>query len=157
MKQDRFLLGILIAIGLLVIAAFALFLIRPQEQTYGDDNTPDGTVRNYVLALHNSDYEKAYGYLQTAENMPTLEEFRQVFLRQELEIERLSIQIQDSEQAAEEAVVNLVINHGGGSPFGSSWRENTSAILTQEQGSWKIVSMPYPYWYWDWYTVKPVR
>ncbi|MBN1666236.1 MAG: hypothetical protein JW862_04085 [Anaerolineales bacterium] len=157
MKQDRFLIAILVAIGLLAVAALVLFFARPQEQSYGDDSTPAGVVRNYVLALQQNDYEKAYEYLSTDADMPTASEFRRVFLSQELDVTQVSVQIQESEQAAKEGIVKLVLIHGNGSPFQNSWHESTNAVLVEEQGAWKIVSMPYPYWYWDWYTLTPPR
>ena len=51
MKQDRFLTGILIGIGLLVVVALAVFFTRKDSQTYIPDTTPDGVVHNYVVAL----------------------------------------------------------------------------------------------------------
>ncbi len=63
MKQDRFLLGILIGIGVLIIAALVVFFIRKDSQTYVPDDVPEGVVHNYVVAVLNKDYEKAYGYL----------------------------------------------------------------------------------------------
>jgi len=63
MKQDRFLLGILIFIGLLVIAALALFFIRQDSQVYVADDTPEGVTRNYALALQKQDFQRAYDYL----------------------------------------------------------------------------------------------
>ena len=63
MKQDRFLVGILIFIGLLVVAALALFFIRKDTQVYAADDTPDHIVPNYVLAVQKQDFQRAYNYL----------------------------------------------------------------------------------------------
>ena len=63
MRQDRFLTGILIGIGILVVAALAMFFIRRDDQAYLSDDTPEGVVHNYVVSILNKDYEKAYGYL----------------------------------------------------------------------------------------------
>ena len=63
MKQDRFLIAILAGIGLLVVAAFVLFFVRQSNLNYVSDDTPEGVVQNFVLALHKGDYEKAYAYL----------------------------------------------------------------------------------------------
>ena len=60
MKQDRFLTGILIGIGVLVVVALAVFFSRKDAQTYVPDDTPEGVVYNYVLAVLNKDYEKAF-------------------------------------------------------------------------------------------------
>ncbi|MCI0554887.1 MAG: hypothetical protein L0287_28390, partial [Anaerolineae bacterium] len=80
MKQDRFLTGILIGIGVLVIAALAVFFSRRDTQTYIADDNPEGVVHNYVVAVLEKDYHKAYGYLADLDNKPTLDDFRQAFL-----------------------------------------------------------------------------
>ena len=78
MKQDRFLTGILIGIGLLVVVALAVFFTRQDTQTYVSDETPEGVVHNYVVAVLNKEYEKAYGYLADLDNKPTYEEFHEL-------------------------------------------------------------------------------
>ena len=80
MKQDKFLTGILIGVGALVVLALVLFFTRQDKEEYLSDDTPEGVAHNYVLAVLNKDYEKAYGYLADLEHKPTYEEFRQSFL-----------------------------------------------------------------------------
>jgi hypothetical protein len=81
MKQDRFLTGILIGIGVLVVVALVVFFTRQDTHNlHVSDDTPEGVVHNYVLAVLNKDYEKAYGYLADLEYKPTYEEFRRSFL-----------------------------------------------------------------------------
>jgi hypothetical protein len=63
MKQDRFLTGIIIGIAVLVVLALAVFFTRSDTQTYVSEDAPEGVVHNYVVAVLNKDYEKAYGYL----------------------------------------------------------------------------------------------
>jgi len=80
MKQDKFLIGILIGIGALILLALALFFLRKDgRMDYVADDNPEGVVNNYVLAVLNKDYQKAYGYLADLENKPTYEQFRQSF------------------------------------------------------------------------------
>ncbi len=76
MKQDRFLTGILIGIGVLVLSALLVFFMRKDTQTYISEDQPEGVVHNYILAILNKDYEKAYGYLADLDNKPSFEEFR---------------------------------------------------------------------------------
>src|SRR3972149_1468711 len=59
---DRFLLGIVAGIALLVVVAFLLVLNR-KELTYQSEDTPQGVAHNYLLALQERDYERAFGYL----------------------------------------------------------------------------------------------
>ena len=58
MKQDRFLTGILIGIGVLIVIALAVFFTRKDSQTYVSEDAPEGVVHNYVLAVLNKDYPK---------------------------------------------------------------------------------------------------
>jgi len=44
MKQDRFLVGILVGIGVLVVIALGLFFTRQDKQEYISDDTPKGVV-----------------------------------------------------------------------------------------------------------------
>ena len=64
MKQDRFLIAILAAVGILVISALVVFFFRQDSHEYGSDDTPEGVVRNYVIAIHKEDFERAYNALQ---------------------------------------------------------------------------------------------
>src|SRR5215216_6237317 len=93
MKQDRFLMGILIGIGVLIIVALAVFFIRKDEQSYVPDDTPEGVVHNYVVSVLNKDYEKAYGYLADLDHKPTFDEFRDSFVTGTLNPENSAVDI----------------------------------------------------------------
>jgi len=81
MKQDRFLMGILVGIGILMVLALIVFFTRKDTQTYISEDAPEGVVHNYVVAVLNKDYEKAYSYLADLDHKPTYEEFRDSFLK----------------------------------------------------------------------------
>ena len=61
-SSTKFLLGIVIGIVLLVIITFSVVMLRP-EPTYQDDTTPDGAAHNYLLAIQNKDYDRAFAYI----------------------------------------------------------------------------------------------
>ncbi len=61
-SSNKFLFAIVIGIVLLVIVTFSLVMLRP-EPTYQDDSTPEGAAHNYLLAIQNGDYERAYAYI----------------------------------------------------------------------------------------------
>jgi len=46
-----------------VAAALILFFVRNQQPAYGAEDTPEGVLYNYAVALQLHDYERAYGYL----------------------------------------------------------------------------------------------
>ena len=60
--NDRFLIGVVAGVVLLVMVAFVVVLRRPLP-SYRPDDTPEGVVHNYLLALRQGEYERAYGYL----------------------------------------------------------------------------------------------
>ena len=160
MKHDRFLLGILVFIALLVAAALTLFFTRQDMQTYGAEAAPEGVMRNYVLALQNRDFERAYGYLADKDNKPTLDTFRQAFLNRQLDISNAAIQIGSVEMiGSDQAMVEVTIVYASSDPFSTGWSSNETALLVEQDGAWRISSMPYPYWGWDWYqpTAAPVK
>ncbi|MEA3351808.1 MAG: hypothetical protein U9Q82_14425 [Chloroflexota bacterium] len=152
MKQDRALLGILAMIALLIIVSLTLFFTRGGNQEYVTDDTPEGVVRNYVLALHKEDYERAYGYLQDEDGKPSFSEFRAEFVESTSNIKNTGLQIDSTEQTGDDATVRLTIIRGGTEPFERAWNESNDAWLTLQKGGWKITYFPHPYWGWDWYT-----
>jgi hypothetical protein len=163
MKQDRFLVGILIFIGVLVIAALALFFIRQDTQVYVVDNTPEGVIRNYALALQKQDFQRAYTYLSDKDNKPTYDAFRRAFLTNQLDVSSNALQVGSVQYInSGEATVSITVLYAGGGPFTQSWSSNDTAILIQQGGTWKLSYMPYPFFSYDWYqpaqpTVQPVK
>jgi len=152
MKQDRFLIVILGVIGLLIVLSVVLFFARQGPQDYGPEDTPEGVLRNYVLALQKEDYARAYKYLQDAEGKPDFTQFRQRFFAMDMSREHTAVQIGEVNQTDEDAVVGLIITYGGNEPFSSNWSENDAALVTRQNGEWKLTYMPYSYWDWEWYS-----
>jgi hypothetical protein len=155
-KQDRFLIAILIFVLVLAAMALALFFSRQGTQDYGPEDTPEGVVRNYVLALLNKDYERAYGYLLEGENKPDYAAFRQQVFSQQIDPSYASLQIGQVELDGDEAWLGVTILRGNSGLFQEPYREpNQARLVRDEAGEWKIASMPYTYWGWDWYTPQP--
>jgi hypothetical protein len=156
MKQDRFLLGILIGIGALVVLALALFFTRKDNTlTYGLEDTPEGVVHNYVVAVFQRDYEKAYGYLADKKDKPTLEQFRKSFLQNYVNPDNNSVDIGTTEFTGDEAFVTVYVQYGSSDPFSSGSRNEERAILIKQGGQWKLEQMPSNFWAWDWYQPTP--
>jgi hypothetical protein len=159
MKQDRFLMGILIGIGVLVALALVLFFTRKDTAlTYGPEDTPEGVVHNYVVAVFQRDYDKAYSYLADKKDKPTLEKFRESFLQNYVNPDNTGVDVGGSELSGDQAFVTVYIQYGANDPFSSGYRNEERAVLVNQGGSWKIEQMPGNFWAWDWYqpTVKPV-
>lgn len=156
MKQDRFLFGILIFIGVLVVAALVLFLVRQEGRDYGPEDTPEGVVYNYVLAVQRGDYERAYSYIAEGENKPAYDYFLQNFYYSTPDA---ALEIQSSRVEEDEAWVSVVVHYVGGGPFETGWSSPDTARLVEQEGKWKLIYLPSPYWGWDWLqpTPEPVK
>ena len=156
MRQDRFLTGILISIGILVVAALAMFFIRRDDQAYLSDDTPEGVVHNYVVSILNKDYEKAYGYLADLDNKPTFEEFRNAFVTGMLGSDTSAIDVGQADIGGDEAIVEVAMIYNPSDPFSTGYRDVQNAILVKQDGAWKLSSMPV-YFLWDhnWYQEPP--
>ena len=156
MKQDRFLTGILIGIAVLVVIALAVFLTRSDAQTYVSEGAPEGVVHNYVVAVLNKDYEKAYGYLADLDHKPSYEEFRDAFLKGIVNPGNAAVDIGASEISNDSATVEVALIYNPSDPFSTGSRDVQNAILIKQGGAWKISSMPgYYLWEYSWYTEQP--
>jgi hypothetical protein len=155
MKEDRFLLAIMIGIVVLSLAGVGLYIVRSAPPAMADDSTPEGVIQNYSIALDQGDYDTAYAYLSEGNYKPRLNDFREVFENNQLNPSEASIQIRAVEVDEKEAHVTLELVHSGSGLFADTWRETATAELVQQQGKWKLLNMPHPYWNWDWYQQPP--
>ena len=154
MKNDKFLIGIIIGIVILAVAAITIVLMRGQEEDYLADDTPTGVVHNYFLAIQREDYDKAYGYLSDEiKSKPDLNDFILVVdnygngSEASLTIGESSI---DDNRA--QVKVSITTYHGGGLfDRGSYATQDTVHLRATPAGDWKIIQFPYPYWgyYWN--------
>ena len=151
MKQDKFLTGILIGVGALIILALVLFFFRQDKRDYLPDDTPEGVTHNYALAVLNKDYEKAYGYLADLKYKPTYEEFRQSFLNGMANPENTGLDVGTATITGDEAVVDLTLYYSYSDPFSSRTGSPDRALLVNQDGNWKVSSMPYSFWDYNWY------
>jgi hypothetical protein len=157
MKQDRFLIGILIFIVLLVAVALGLFVMRQDTQTYGPEDSPAGVVRNYALAVQNMDFERAYSYLAERDAKPTYENFQMAYLNRQLDTSNTGVQIGSTRNlSAAEVVVDVTVVFSSSDPFSTPYSNIQTASLVKQAGAWKLTLMPNPYWGWDWYTPTPL-
>lgn len=156
MKQDKFLTGILVGVGVLVVAAVGLFFLRQDEQTYMAEDTPDGVAHNYVLAIQMGDYDRAYGYLAEVEGKPDKLSFTKFFSNRyrgetDAGVQIMGYELVEMDNGREGAVVDLSIMESYGGLFGERHDYEDIAVLVKQGGEWKITQMPYQFWDWGWY------
>lgn len=157
MKQDRFLLGILVGIAVLIVVALGLFFTRQDTQTYLTADTPEAVVFNYVLAVTEKDYQKAYSYLADLDHKPTYDEFRQSFFNGMVSPDEVGVDVGEATVHGDEANVEMNMVYSASDPFTSGYRNEDHALLVRQDDAWKISSMPYNFWDYNWYQpqVKP--
>lgn len=151
MKQDRFLMGILIGIGVLVVVALTLFFTRQDKQTYMEGDSPEAVVFNYALALTEKDYQKAYGYIAESKNKPTYQVFRQSFFGGMVSPVNVGVDVGTARIEGNEAIVDVTLIYPSSDPFSSGYSNNDQALLLRQNGEWKLSSMPYNFWDYNWY------
>ncbi|MEW5960659.1 MAG: hypothetical protein AB1801_23290 [Chloroflexota bacterium] len=156
MKTDKFLIGIVSGIVVLVIIAVIAVLTRGQAEEYIADDTPAGVVHNYFLALHRQDYNKAYGYLSDElKAKPDLDQFITTVDNAGARSED-ALKIGESTITGDRAQVEVSITtySRGGGPFelgGESYTNRDNAHLRlAAAGRWQLIEFPYPYWGYDW-------
>jgi hypothetical protein len=148
MKRDRFLIGILVGIGVLAVVSLVVFFTRLASQDYVDETTPDGVVHNFFFAYQQGDYERAYSYLADEEGKPSFAEFkswRPDGISPGSGIQILTYDILENEDGSRGAVVDLVVIYGSNGPFDTGYRSNETATLIEQDGKWKIQNMSF--WY----------
>lgn len=157
MKQDRFLIGILAGVGVLILLALVLFFTRKEDgKEYRAENSPDAVVYNYVLAITNDDYKKAYSYLAEKDYKPTYEQFRQSFFNGNIYSENVGVDVGAAKIDGNDALVDLNLVYSPNDPFSGGYTNTDRAQLVRQNGEWKITYMPYNFWAYDWYQ-KPIK
>ena len=146
-ETDRFLLGIVVGVILLVTVAFVLAVWQPKP-TYLPDDTPQGVAYDYLFALQQRDYVRAYGYLSPiSTNHPSSADVFAEDIQDNLgTLRQDSISIEDTRVTDNRAVVTVCArNFTGAGLFRSEYSHNFEMRLQREQNGWKITSAD-EYW-----------
>lgn len=157
-KTDKILIGIVAGIFLLVVVAFGVALSKPKP-AYQPEGTPNGVAFNYLFALQQKEYERAYGYLS-----PRLKGYpRNVDVFAE-DIRDTSWQFSGVNDSSTTLEVDSVDINGKradvkirethfyeGDLFSSGQYTNTfnMTLRQDENGEWKIAESD-GYWLWCW-------
>ena len=147
-NTDRILVGIVVGIAVLVIAALVAVLTGPRPE-YKADDSPENVAHNYLLALQNEDYEKAYGYLsRSLKGFPTSQDKFQANIQKFSWYfrtgESVALTVENTIVIGETSIVTIGESRfKGGDLFNSS--QSTSVFemkLGLERDKWKIVYAP---------------
>jgi hypothetical protein len=138
--------GILVGIGALVVVALVVFLLKDSGNEYRSEDTPDAVVHNYILAVTNRDYEKAYSYLADLPGQPSSTKFEEALSNMRSWSADYGATVGEAKIRGTSATVDLNIISGYDGPFGSRRSSEETARLISQDGKWKIRDMPYPFW-----------
>jgi hypothetical protein len=154
--SDKYLIGIVAGIALLVIVALAVVLSRPEPE-YRDDDSPDAVVHNYLLALRTDDFQRAYeclsptlaGYPDNLEIFIENVEDRSYKFRLDNEV---ALNVESAKIRADTATVEVLETRAfdGGPMDSGQVNRGFDMKLRQDNGAWKLVDGD-SYWYscWD--------
>ena len=147
--SSRWLLIFGVTIGVLVIVAVALVLTMPTPETHLlPEDTPEGIVQRYFLALQAEDYVTAYSYLSSStQKTNPYEVWRGGIYRSE-DRSGLRVTLGKSVVTGNEATVEVTVDiFRPGGPFQNPVRtQHLTFFLEKEGTSWKISSPWYVWW-----------
>lgn len=163
-RHDRFLLWILVGILLLVLVSVGLFFARQGSPSYTAADTPQGVLQNYIVALNQGDYARAFSYVagppgavnaddpDKMPGLPNFEQFQQFFLVENGgQTANTGLQIGTlSNVTADYAIISVTVLRTNGGLFNSVSRESQQVQLVRQNGAWKISQGPYPFWNYGW-------
>jgi hypothetical protein len=142
-----------IVVSILVIATVSLVLLtKGNEVTVLPDNTPQGIVQRYLVALQEKDYQKAYTYLSfdPSEKIQTYNDW----LRMVIGGPQISNQsawkaaLGKTTQNVDNATLEVIIDtFRPGGPFEDPVRSQSIIFqLSKINGKWLITSPTYIFW-----------
>ena len=149
-KTDRFLIGILVGlVVLLAVAGVSVAALRQPAPELPAD-TPSGVVQRFYRAIEQQDYGKAYDYLaESMAHKPTRDQFASYNLKSSDYNRRERVRINSEKIYSDSATVQVSISHFyySGEPFGGSsdYTSNEIFSLKREHGAWRITELPFEY------------
>lgn len=140
------------AIGILVVVTIALVLLnRGGEVALQPEDTPQGTVQRYLVAIKDKDYRTAYSYLSINPSGKPLtydDWVRSVPFSSTSNQSVWKASLGKTTVTAQEAMVEIVVDvFRPGGPFEDPLRtQNIIFQLSKVDGKWLITSPNYIYW-----------
>ena len=152
-QTDKFLLAIVGSVVILIAAAFALILLRPEPQ-YRSDDSPEAAVHNYLLALQQEAYERALDEIShDVPNRPQDgNEMEWAISQNSWQFDRYgdpALVISSSRVSGDHATVTLAETRSGGIFPGDVSSQEIVMRLKQDENGWKLIGGK-AYWSEDW-------
>lgn len=152
-SSRRWLIIFATVIGILVIATVSLVLLTKENEVVTlPEDSPQGAVQRYLIAIQENDYQNAYNYLSfdPSQKITTYNDW----IRMEIGSRQIS------DQTAWKATLGKITQNGGsatvgvvidtfrpGGPFADSlYSQQILFQLSKIDGKWLITSPTYIYW-----------
>jgi hypothetical protein len=150
-SSNRWLIIFAIVIGILVIATVSLvLLIKGNEVTLLPEDTPQGIVQRYLIAVQEKDYPMAYNYLyfDSSQKNQTYNDWLSMVMPQAPYQTTWKATLGKTTQNGNNATVEVVIDTiRPGGPFGNPTSSQQVVFqLSKIDGKWLITSPTYIYW-----------
>jgi hypothetical protein len=151
-SSNRFLLGFGIAITILVVITVTLVVTNRSIAPLLPENTPQGTVQRFLLAVQEHDFQKAYSYLHVEEKgvKLTYDDWAQsVTPRFQTSSTAWKATLGKTVVTGDIATVEVLIDiFQPGGPFENPVRTQVDSYqLKQISGAWLITTRPWLYWF----------
>ena len=145
-SSSRWLIGLgLLVLALIVVSVVVATLNRNRQATLFPEDTPEGTVQRYLLAIDEDDGEAAYSYLSSElQEDCTYQHFRNSTQRYKAQDMRVTLEGTEPLNGRVEVRVEITQVHVN-PPFGSSESSYPAYyILEQEDEGWRFAEPPWP-------------
>lgn len=156
-RTDKFLIGIIVGAFLLVGVAFTVAFTRPKP-AYQPEDTPAGVAHNYLFALQQGDYQRAYGYLSPSlTGYPaSADKFaadldKHAWQLTDLRQESVALTVETAHLNDDRAEVSVKETrfYRGGLFESNEYSTTFGMTLKREEGAWKITTSD-SYWAYCW-------
>lgn len=150
--SNRWLIVFIAGIAVLVVATVALVLSARSGISLLPENTPEGVVQRFLMAIQDNNYEKAYGYLSLTDDKGAKIAYDQWLATKPYPYRSspsswkatLGKTMVTGERATVEVTVDVFRPSG---PFGNAVQSQQVLFQLIRSGeSWLITSPSYLYW-----------
>ena len=150
-SSRRWLFIFAIVIGVLVIATVSLVLFtKGNKVTLLPEDSPQGTVQRYLMAIQEKDYQKAFGYLSFSptDKITSFSDWLMMVGPQSSSqsVWRATLGTVTENENNATVEINIDTLRSGGLFGDSQFSQQINFLLIKKGNSWFITSPTYIYW-----------
>ena len=150
-SSRRWLFIFAIVIGVLVIATVSLVLLtKGNKVTLLPEDSPQGTVQRYLIAIQEKDYQRAFSYLSFSptDKITSFSDWLMMVGPQSSSqsVWRATLGTVTENENNATVEINIDTLHSGGLFGDSQFSQQINFLLIKKGNSWFITSPTYIYW-----------